>query len=257
METSFMMRSFARANPHEAVPSRPLCKFTLIIRAYSRHPCYSWAMQNGETTTPQQGMTGRVNQKLRTRNAILQAAVELMRTGREVTMLEVAKAALVSEATAYRYFPDLASLLQEAMAGQMPTPAEALATVADSRDPVERVAVATGHLLRLVHSYQGATRAMIAATITRPATADARPGLRFGLIEEALAPAAETLGAADPAALAQLKLDLAVVVSAEALFCLTDLCRLAPEDAIASVVHTATALTRAALDRNPGPATPR
>ena len=69
---------------------------------------------------------GRVNQKLRTRNAILQAAVELMRTGSEVTMLEVARAALVSEATAYRYFPDLASLLQEAMAGQMPTPAEAL-----------------------------------------------------------------------------------------------------------------------------------
>src|SRR5712664_1496777 len=94
--------------------------------------------------------TGRANQKLRTRTAILQAAAELMRTGRDVTMLEVAKSALVSEATAYRYFPDLASLLQEAMAGQMPTPSEALQAVADSRDPVERVAAATEHLLRLV-----------------------------------------------------------------------------------------------------------
>jgi AcrR family transcriptional regulator len=206
-------------------------------------------MHNGEPMTPQ-GTTGRANQKRRTRMAILQAAIELMRTGREVTMLEVAKAALVSEATAYRYFPDLASLLQEAMAGQMPTPAEALEAVADSRDPVERVAAATEHLLRLVLTYQGATRAMIAATITRPATVTTRPGLRFGLIDHALAPLEDTLGADDPAALAQLKNDLAVVVSAEALFCLTDLCRLEPEDAIASAVHTATTLTRAALPEN-------
>lgn len=55
-------------------------------------------MQNGEPTTPR-STTGRANQKLRTRNAILQAAAELIRTGDEVTMLEVAKAALVSEAT--------------------------------------------------------------------------------------------------------------------------------------------------------------
>ncbi|MEY9962621.1 AcrR family transcriptional regulator [Streptacidiphilus sp. MAP12-16] len=194
-----------------------------------------------------QNTTGRTNQKLRTHAAILQAAVELMRTGREVSMPEVAKAALVSEATAYRYFPDLASLLQEAMAGQWPTPDQALEAVADSSDPVERVAAATEHLLRLVLAYQGATRAMIAATITRPATTTARPALRFGLIDQALAPLADTLGATAPAALAQLKNDLAVVISAEALFTLTDLCGLGPEDAISSAVHTATTLTRAAL----------
>ena len=71
---------------------------------------------------------GRVNQKLRTRNGSPQAAVELMRTGRDITMLDIAKAALVSEATAYRHFPDLASLLCEAMVGQMPAPADALAS---------------------------------------------------------------------------------------------------------------------------------
>lgn len=205
-------------------------------------------MQNGEPTTAPS--TGRVNQKLRTRNAILQAAVELIRTGREVTMLEVARAALVSEATAYRHFPDLVSLLEEAIAGQMPTPADALGAVADSRDPVERVAAVTEHLLRTVLAYQGATRAMIAGTITRPATAGARPGLRVGLIDNALAPLDDTLGATDPAAFAQLKRDLGIVVSAEALFCLTDLYQLDPEDAIASAVHTATTLTRAALHEN-------
>jgi AcrR family transcriptional regulator len=77
-------------------------------------------MQSGEPKTPPAG-AGRANQKLRTRNAIVRAATDLMRTGRDITMLEVAKAALVSEATAYRYFPDLTSLLREAMDGQMPT----------------------------------------------------------------------------------------------------------------------------------------
>ncbi|MFJ1709860.1 TetR/AcrR family transcriptional regulator [Kitasatospora sp. NPDC088346] len=203
-------------------------------------------MHTGESTTPQ-AATGRVNQKLRTRRAIVQAAVELMRTGRDVTMLEVAKSALVSEATAYRHFPDLPSLLQEAIAGEMPSPEEALASVADSLDPVERVAVATEHLLRTVLTYQGATRAMIAATITRPEAVGARPAMRFGLIDHALAPLDDTLGATDPAAVRQLRNDLAVVVSAEALFALTDLSRLDPEEAIASVVHTAITLTRAAL----------
>jgi AcrR family transcriptional regulator len=191
-------------------------------------------------------MAGRANQKLRTRNAIVHAAAELSRTGREVTMPEVAKAALVSEATAYRYFPDLASLLQEAIAGQLPDAAEALEPVADSTDPVVRIAVATEFLLRHVLSWQGVVRALIAATITRPGQPHARPGLRVGLIDSALAPLEDTLGATDPAALTQLKRDLAVVVSAEALFSLTDLYGLDSEEAIRSIVHTATTLTRAA-----------
>jgi hypothetical protein len=66
------------------------------------------------------------------------------------------------------------------------------------------------------------------------------------VIDGALAPLNDTLGAADPAAMAQLKRDLAVVVSAEALFGLTDLHGLDPEEAIASIIHTATTLTRAA-----------
>ncbi|MGW1167345.1 hypothetical protein [Streptomyces sp. NPDC002550] len=84
---------------------------------------------------------------------------------------------------------------------------------------------------------------------TRPDQADARPGLRFGLIEHALAPLVDTLGA-DTAAMEQLNRDLAIVVSAEALFNLTDLYGLDPEDAIASVVHTATTLTRAVVQEH-------
>jgi AcrR family transcriptional regulator len=202
-------------------------------------------MMEGSTMTVDGG-TGRVNQKLRTRNAIIAAATELSRTGREVTMPEVARAALVSEATAYRYFPDLASLLQEAMAGQLPTAEQALAPVEGKDDPVARVAAVTEFLLQHVLARQGVVRALIAATIAKPDQARVRPGLRFGLIDTALAPLETTLGVSQPEVLAQLKRDLAVVVSAEALFSLTDLEGLDPERAIASIVHTATTLTRAA-----------
>ncbi|WP_030379518.1 MULTISPECIES: TetR/AcrR family transcriptional regulator [unclassified Streptomyces] len=190
---------------------------------------------------------GRANQRQRTRTAIVTAARELIADGTELTMPLVARRALVSEATAYRYFPDLPSLVSEALAGAWPPPAEALAPVADSTDPVARVAFATEFLLRGVLARQSAVRAMIAATIVRPEAVSARPGIRFGLIDHALLPLRDTLGASDPEALAQLKRDLAVAVSAEALFVLTDLCGLDPETAVASAVRTATTLTRAAV----------
>jgi AcrR family transcriptional regulator len=186
---------------------------------------------------------GRVNQKARTRAAIVRAVQDLARAGAEITMPSVARAALVSEATAYRYFPDLVSLLLEADAGGWPDPAEALAPVAGSDDPVERVGYATEVLLTGILSRQSAVRAMIAASINRPDLAATRPGHRFALIDQALAPAAGT----DPRLLAQLKQGLAVVMSAEALFVLTDLCALPPQDAVASAVRTARSLTAATL----------
>ena len=188
--------------------------------------------------------TGRINQKKRTRMAIVGACRELIRSGATVTMPDVARLALVSEATAYRYFPNLVSLVNEAFAGMWPSPAQALAPVADSGDPVARVAFACEFLLRGVLASQTAVRAMIAATITRPEQAAIRPGIRFGLIDEALAPLNNTL---DPVRLTQLKQDLAAVVSAEAFFSLTDLARLTPEEAIASLVRTAAAVTAATL----------
>jgi len=189
-------------------------------------------------------MPVRTNQKQRTRAAIVAAARDLMGSGADVAMPEIARAALVSEATAYRYFPDLVSLLSEAMAGTWPSPAEALAPVADSADPVARVAFATEFLLRRVHTFRGSVRAMIAGTIARPDSVPNRPGHRFGLVDEALSGADLA-----PAELARLKEGLWVVASAEAFFTLTDLCGLAPDDAIASAVRTASVLTRAALKK--------
>jgi len=185
--------------------------------------------------------SGRANQRKRTYDAIVRAAAELILTGGEVSMPQIAAAALVSEATAYRYFPDLATLLREAMSDQLPDPAQALASVADSADPVERVTAATEYLLRLVLARQGAVRAMIAATISKPGSTANRPALRFGLIDHALSP----VTGIDHVTLTRLKLGLAVIVSAEALFSLTDLHGLDPEQAIASLVRTAQTFTRA------------
>jgi AcrR family transcriptional regulator len=191
--------------------------------------------------------SGRSNQKERTRTAIVAAAREAIASGGEVTMPDVARRALVSEATAYRYFPDLPSLLREALQGIWATAQQTMRPVAGSADPVERIRFATEALLREVLEYQGAVRAMIAAAITKP-SAGLRPARRLGLIDEALRPLNDTMAIRDPAGFEQLKLGLAVVVSAEALFTLTDLCGLTPEAAVASAVETARALTASACE---------
>jgi AcrR family transcriptional regulator len=201
------------------------------------------------TTSASSAATGRANQKARTRKAIVDACRELTLSAEEITMPQVARLALVSEATAYRYFPDLVSLVQEVLADLWPPAAQALQPVADSADPAERIAFACEYLMRGVLAYQGAVRAMISHTITTPERTKARPGLRFGLIDHALAPFQEAGGPVylEPAAMTRLKQGLAIVVSAEALFVLTDLCGLPADEAIASAAQTAASLTRAAF----------
>ena len=190
---------------------------------------------------------GRVNQKRRTRTAIIAACQELITTGADINMPAVARAALVSEPTAYRYFPDLASLLEEALAGIEPDPAAALATGGDPGDPVERVAYAAELLAKLVIERQGAIRALMSVSIARGTARAVRPGYRFALIDHALAPLSGHKPGIDAATLDQLRRDLATVISAEAVLTLTDLYGLDSEAAVASIVHTARLITEATL----------
>lgn len=191
----------------------------------------------------------RTDQKLRTRGALVDACRRLVAAGGEVvTMPAVARAAGTSEATAYRHFPDLVTLVNEALAGLWPDPADALAEVAASPDPVVRIGFACEFLLRRVWAYQGSVRAVIAATVTRPESVPQRPGFRFGLIDEALDPVLKTEDASAREQLAELKRALAAVVSAEALFSLTDLCRLDVDVAVSTLVRTAQTITRAAVN---------
>jgi AcrR family transcriptional regulator len=196
---------------------------------------------------PQQ--SGRVNQKRRTRAAIIAACQELITAGAEINMPAVARAALVSEPTAYRYFPDLASLLEEALAGLEPDPAAALAAGADPGDPVEQVAYAAKLLAKLVIERQGAIRALMSVSIARGTARAVRPGYRFALIDQALAPLSGDKPGIDAATLEQLRRDLAVVISAEAVLTLTDLYDLDADAAVASIEHTARLITEATLSR--------
>jgi AcrR family transcriptional regulator len=58
----------------------------------------------------------RANQKARTRTALVRAAIDLVRAGRSPSMQEAADRALVSVATAYRYFASADDLWWEAAA---------------------------------------------------------------------------------------------------------------------------------------------
>ncbi len=197
--------------------------------------------------SPRPALSERVLQKERTRSALIAAARRLILDGDRITMMGAATAAGVSEATAYRHFPDLPSLLREAFTGLWPDTPEELARAGDYADVPQRAAQATDFLLRNVVKMQGAVRAMIASTITREEVTFPRPGKQFGLIDLAVAPLERPPGAIEPGRLTQLKLELAVIMSAEALFTLTDLAGLAPQDAIASLVRTARTITEAAI----------
>ena len=197
------------------------------------------------SSTPVQG---RVNQKRRTRTAIVAGCRTLIESGSPTTMAAVARAAEVSEATAYRYFPDLVSVIREALVG-LGSPAE-FGSIEHSEDPVERVAHATEVLARYVLAREGAVRALASASLTRSDAAAIRPGYRFGLIDRALAPlTADSADQVETPGLRQLRLDLAVILGAEALFTLMDACGLSSDEAVASVVHTARVVTEAAVRR--------
>jgi hypothetical protein len=178
----------------------------------------------------------REHQRERTRVALVDSARTLIQSGLEVTMPGIARAAGVSEA-------DLLSILQEGFIGVWPSADELMPNQQACPDPVERVAIAAEMLGRNVLRVEGAVRTMIALTIARRDAVGARPAHRVGLIDSALAPLAGHEGER----LAQLRNDLAIVISAEALFTLLDLKKLPPDAAVASMTKTAKSLVYIAL----------
>ncbi|GLZ51466.1 TetR/AcrR family transcriptional regulator [Actinomycetospora sp. NBRC 106378] len=177
-------------------------------------------------------MAVRTRQKERTRQAIAAAAQELVVGNAEVTMPAVAARAGVSEATAYRYYPDLVTLLRETVGDTWPAPAE-MVPLDGVDDLTERVArVATAFAERTI-GHEATVRAIVAASLTGRGT---RAAHRFALIEHALTPLPES------PTRAALATRLAVVISAESVFTLLDLCGLDPDAATAALRDTAVAV---------------
>ncbi len=137
---------------------------------------------------------GRSNQRHRTRKDLLAAATRLLKGGKTPDMDAVAAEAMVSRATAYRYFPSVEALLIEApLDGAVPSPDEVFANDR-STDAYERVAKAEAALYDAVKNNEAQLRLMLAASLERKAkglTTDdipVRQNRRQGLIEAALSP---------------------------------------------------------------------
>lgn len=140
---------------------------------------------------PAHGGTGRPNQRLRTRHDLLSAAARLIKHGGTPTLEQVAEAAMVSRATAYRYFPSMDALLVEApIESEAPDP-ETLFRGSRLADPAERVDAAEAALHEMVYRNEVQLRRLLASSLSRVATdgkTPVRQNRRSPLIEAALAP---------------------------------------------------------------------
>jgi AcrR family transcriptional regulator len=172
---------------------------------------------------------GRPNQRTRTRKDLLQAASRLMKQGRRPTLEEVAEEALVSRATAYRYFPSLDALLIEApLEGAVPDPNN-LFQDASSDDPIERLERVDAALADMISANESSLRLMLASSLQRSVNGErksdvpSRQNRRTALVEAALAPARSQF---TPAGLKALTRSLALIIGTESMVVLKDVLQL-------------------------------
>jgi AcrR family transcriptional regulator len=187
---------------------------------------------------PDGGKTGRWQQRRRTRKELLAAAARLMKQGRKPTLEEIADEALVSRATAYRYFPSAETLLIEAPLDVAVPEAAALFAGDTSDDAVARLERADAALHAMIAANEVPLRLMLAKAIERRAAGGGADGLpvrqdrRTPLIEAALAP---SRGRFTPANLKRLTAALALILGTEAMVVFRDVLQL--DDAEAEKVR--------------------
>lgn len=200
------------------------------------------------------GNDGRPQQKQRTRKALLQAAAQLTKQGRRPTLEEIAEEALVSRATAYRYFPNVEGLYLEASIDFEAPKAEDALRGAPADDVIARLEHVDDALHTMIAANETPLRMMLAQSLERSARGDtdaklpARQNRRTPLLEAALAPAN---GSIKPAALKKLKHALALVIGPEAMVVFKDVLRL--DDAEARRVRRWAIRALVAAATQPGP----
>lgn len=177
--------------------------------------------------------TGRPNQKRRTRKDLLQAASLLMKEGRKPSLEEVAEAALVSRATAYRYFPSIDALLYEASIDVAAPEIDVLLGAHAPTDPVERLNLVDAALDAMIQDNEPALRMMLAHSIERavhdgPSDVPPRQNRRSPLIEAALAPVREQMS---PEEMERLSAALGIVIGTESMVACRDVLQLSHDEA--------------------------
>ena len=191
---------------------------------------------------------GRTNQKRRTRQALLDAGARLLAEGRSPSLAEVAEEALVSRATAYRYFPSIEALLGEAFFEQeIPTAEELFAEPIE--EPVERVLRVEEKLNEILFAQEVSTYIVVRNTIdawlaSAPGDRPVRPGRRLRLLDAALEPLA---GELEPNTLHRLRHALALPIGTEAVLATRAVCGLEVDEAREVTRWACEALLRQAL----------
>jgi AcrR family transcriptional regulator len=189
---------------------------------------------------------GRPNQRRRTRKDLLEAAARLMREGRNPTLDEVAEDALVSRATAYRYFPGVEALLLEASL-DVAFPDGAALFSNGPAEVVARVEAAEAAVAEMVRANEPALRTMLANALQSRARDNgddvpARQNRRSKLIEAALDP-----GAFAPSTRDRLAKALAFFIGTEAMLVGKDVLQLDEGEAASVKAWAMRALVEAAL----------
>jgi len=195
--------------------------------------------------------TGRTNQKERTRQALLAATRELLAEGHAPTVASAAARARVSEATAYRYYSDVRSLLRDALAIRWPDLERVLAEVRALPAPAIRAQRAAEAMARQVLANEAHVRALIALSYAPQQKGNAgsagalRPAFRVALIGAVL----DGQGAPmDAATRARLERALSVVIGAEAVLSLKDVADYGDEEIVATLGWTARQIAATASD---------
>lgn len=195
----------------------------------------------------------RANQKNRTRAAIIEAATAMMREGRPPTVAEAAERALVSRATAYRYFPTQDSLLLDVVNVEaLVRPVEDLVASFPTDDAAQRLAALAGTFTTALLSDEALVRTgervymdTWLANQRDGNPTPVRAGRRMRYIDEALRPLGERLG--EPGR-KRLRCALALTLGTEALIAMKDSAGLHDdEEIVATLEWAAGALLRTAL----------
>jgi AcrR family transcriptional regulator len=175
--------------------------------------------------------SGRANQKRRTRQALVDAATAILARGETPTLEQVAEAALVSRATAYRYFRSADELVADALLVGTLKPARDVLAGATG-DLVRRLlaveAAVNAPLLRDERALHMVSRGMTDQWLNAPAGDGARTPRRFPLIDAALDDLDEAL---TPAARRRLRNAIALAIGMEAVISLRDVCGLSQREA--------------------------
>jgi AcrR family transcriptional regulator len=197
------------------------------------------------------GRPGRPNQKSRTRKDLLRAAARLMKEGKSPTLEEVAEEAMVSRATAYRYFSGVEALLVEA-ALDVAMPDDSFFAGDSSEDPVERLLRADAAVAAMILDNELALRAMLVHSLQRDRdeALPVRQNRRTPLIEQALAPARDKL---TPAEFILLARALALVIGTESMIVFKDVLAIGDAEAAAVRAWVIRTLADAALGKTAEP----